>query len=270
MNGLPYYKRYPRDFIEGTIGLPFELKVTYSFVLDLIYMQGGNLPDDPRYIAGLLGVSVRKWNGLRLRLIEAGKLQVNGELLTNYRALSELKSLRKFQDNQREKASKPRNANKLPDATAKPKPSQPEPEPDIEELTTVSSLSSGNDETKPIDEISEAVAMYNATAKASGWPGVRILSKARRSALAARLRECDGLGGWRAALEKAQASNHCCGQNQRGWVANFDFLTRQSSFVKLMEGNYDNRPSGGRSGPIGTGSAMADAFAEVGRRRSGG
>ena len=26
------------------------------------------------------------------------------------------------------------------------------------------------------------------------------------------------------------------GQNDRGWTANFDFLTRQSSFAKLMEG----------------------------------
>ncbi|MBC8717497.1 hypothetical protein [Ochrobactrum sp. Marseille-Q0166] len=42
-------KPYPRDFIEGTIGMSFELKAAYRLVLDLIYMQGGNLPDDARY-----------------------------------------------------------------------------------------------------------------------------------------------------------------------------------------------------------------------------
>lgn len=84
MNGLPYYKRYPRDFIEGTIGMPFEVKAAYSIILDLIYMQGGNLPDDPRYISGLLGVSVRKWGALRLALIESGKITVNGDYLRNH------------------------------------------------------------------------------------------------------------------------------------------------------------------------------------------
>lgn len=111
MNGLPYYKRYPRDFVEGTLGMPFELKAAYSVVLDLIYMQGGKLPDDARYISGLLGVSVRKWNAIRTGLIECGKLQVGAGYLTNYRAIIELESLGKFQDKQRENRSRP-NKNK--------------------------------------------------------------------------------------------------------------------------------------------------------------
>ena len=111
MNGLPYYKAYPRDFIEGTIGMSFELKGAYRLVLDLIYMQGGNLPDDARYISGLLGVSVRKWNSFRDDLLSLGKIQVSGEFLTNYRALSELESLAKLQDKQAENRSRP-NKNK--------------------------------------------------------------------------------------------------------------------------------------------------------------
>lgn len=111
MNGLPYYKRYPRDLIEGTVGMPFELKVTYAFVLDLIYLQGGALPDDPRYISGVLGVSVRKWNSLRNALLETGKIQEQNGKLSNYRAIIELESLGKFQDKQRENRSRP-NKNK--------------------------------------------------------------------------------------------------------------------------------------------------------------
>ena len=133
MNGLPYYKRYPRDFIEGTIGMPFELKVTYSFILDLIYMQGGNLPDDPRYISGLLGVSVRKWNSLRSGLLEAGKIQtVEGDeigYLTNYRAVIEIESLAKLSRTQSEKRSRP---NKNKDLES-PQINHSEPEPDKED-----------------------------------------------------------------------------------------------------------------------------------------
>lgn len=126
MNGLPYYKAYPRDFIEGTIGMPFELKGAYRIVLDLIYMQGGRLPDDARYISGLLGCSVRAWKGYREALIEAGKIVVSGEFLTNERAEKELETLAKLQDKQRENGSKPKKANGL----QKPRLNHTEPEPE--------------------------------------------------------------------------------------------------------------------------------------------
>lgn len=113
MNGLPYYKAYPRDFVEGTIGMTFELKGAYRLVLDLIYMQGGNLPDDARYISGLLGCSVKKWNALRAALLETGKIVVKDAYLTNLRAITEIESLGKFQAKQSENASTPRNIKDL-------------------------------------------------------------------------------------------------------------------------------------------------------------
>ena len=124
-NGLPYYKAYPRDFIEGTIGLPFEIKCAYRVVIDLIYMQGGKLPDDARYISGLLGCSLRKWSALRDALILAGKLQASGGFISNYRADKEIETLAKLQDIQRQNASGPRKNKDL----QKPPLRQPEPEP---------------------------------------------------------------------------------------------------------------------------------------------
>lgn len=111
MNGLPYYKAYPRDFVEGTIGMPFEIKCAYRVVIDLIYMQGGKLPDDARYISGLLGCSLRKWKAIRSDLIARRKLHVSGEFLTNNRADKELETLTKYQENQAENARQP-NKNK--------------------------------------------------------------------------------------------------------------------------------------------------------------
>lgn len=124
MNGLPYYKAYPRDFIEGTIGMDFELKGAYRLVLDLIYMQGGNLPDDARYISGLLGCAVRKWKTIREELIARGKLVVVGDCLTNKRADNELEILRKFQEKQRENRAR---SNKNKDLQ-KPRSDHTEPE----------------------------------------------------------------------------------------------------------------------------------------------
>lgn len=142
MNGLPYYKAYPRDFIEATAGWPLDLKGAYRVVLDLIYLHGGRLADDPRFIAGNLGCSVRAWNGYRARLIQADKLQVIGECLANYRADKELESLRSFQEKQRENAAKPRKNNDIREATAKPKVSHTEP--DTEDSEANASDASGD------------------------------------------------------------------------------------------------------------------------------
>lgn len=101
MNGLPYYKAYPRDFIEGTIGMAFEEKAAYRLVLDLIYMHGGGLPDDPKYIAGVLGCSVRKWNSLREMLIKKDKLQCENKIISNFRASLEVDKLKIISDKNR-------------------------------------------------------------------------------------------------------------------------------------------------------------------------
>lgn len=129
-NSLPYYKRYPRDFIEGTIGLDLELKGAYSILLDLIYMQGGKLPDDERYISGLLGCRPAKWKRIRDLLLSMEKIEVRGGKITNSRANLELNALRSFSETQSKNASQLRKNNDLGKATAKPSLSQPEPEPE--------------------------------------------------------------------------------------------------------------------------------------------
>ena len=125
---LPYYKRFPRDFLEGTIGLSFEVKGAYAIVLDLIYMRDGRLPDDARYIAGQLGCSVRKWSAIRSELVEAGKLQVVGGIISNFRADYLTEESRKYQDKQAEIAGNPRRNKPLRQPQASQSESEPEPE----------------------------------------------------------------------------------------------------------------------------------------------
>lgn len=261
MNGLPYYKAYPRDFIEGTIGMPFELKGAYRLVLDLIYMQGGNLPDDARYISGLLGCTVRKWNSLRDQLVEMDKIQVNGECLTNYRAVIELETLAKLQDKQRENGSQPKKNKDL----AKPplNHTEPEPEPYREEDTNVSLYVS------PANDTADAVRIYNDAAAQAGWPSVQKLTPARSKAIRARMSDAGGIEGWKIAIEKASASDFLCGNTSNAWSGfGFDWITKQANFTKLMEGNYDNRSNNPRtnsphSKQPGFGSGTVDAFAAV-------
>lgn len=87
-----WYKRCGADFIHGTFSLSLEEKGAYSLCLDLIYDRGGPIPDDARWLAGICGVSVRKWNALRDRLISEGKLYAKDGSLSNSRADFELVS----------------------------------------------------------------------------------------------------------------------------------------------------------------------------------
>jgi len=87
----PWYKRYPSDFISGTLQLSCEEKGAYSVVLDLIYDRGGPVPDDPQWIARVCNLSTRRWNQIRRRLLELGKLSAGDGHLTNSRAERQLK-----------------------------------------------------------------------------------------------------------------------------------------------------------------------------------
>lgn len=120
---LPYYPRYTKNFLEATAGWPLELKGAYGVLLDLIYHHGGELPDDPHFIAGNLGCSVRKWNQLRGELLAKGKIisrltQDNLKIITNKRADKEAEKLRKYEDKQRENGRKAHENKDLAPATA--------------------------------------------------------------------------------------------------------------------------------------------------------
>lgn len=81
-----WYQRYGADFVAGTMALTLEQKGAYSLCLDLIYDRGGPIADDARWLAGVCGVSLRKWSSLREALITAGKLKATDGKLMNDRA----------------------------------------------------------------------------------------------------------------------------------------------------------------------------------------
>lgn len=88
------------------------------------------------------------------------------------------------------------------------------------------------------DETGKAVEVWNETARANGLPVCQKITTPRRAKLKQRLKSCGGLDGWRTACERVGASPFCRGENDRGWRANIDFLLRESSFVKVMEGAF--------------------------------
>jgi hypothetical protein len=90
----------------------------------------------------------------------------------------------------------------------------------------------------------EAVNLWNIAAPRHGWPTVRQLTSARVRALNQRL--ADGGDDFREALAKAEASSFLSGKTERSeqhrnWVLTFDTFIRESFFVRVLEGVYDDR-----------------------------
>ena len=109
---------------------------------------------------------------------------------------------------------------------------------------------------------------YDQAAERLGWQVCKSRNDTRRKKLAQRVEEAGGLKGWLAALEKAEASDFCMGRappqpGRPPFKLDVDFLLQQSSFVKLMEGRYDNRETG--PGPRGGGSFL-EAAARIAAR----
>lgn len=74
--------------------LSLEERGAYNTLLDLMYQRAGPVPDDDRWLAGWMKVSVRKWLAVREVLVREGKIIVRGDgksaVLTNARFDAEL------------------------------------------------------------------------------------------------------------------------------------------------------------------------------------
>lgn len=88
-------------------------------------------------------------------------------------------------------------------------------------------------------DLHEAVQLWNALADELDLVRAQTVNATRLKHLRARLAECGGIEGWRAALGRIRGSPFLLGQNERGWKADLDFVLQQKSFTRLMEGSYD-------------------------------
>lgn len=239
-----WYKRCGADFIHGTMMLTLEEKGAYSLCLDLIYDRGGPIPDDARWLAGVCGVSIRKWNVIRERLVSIGKLTIENGLISNSRAVFELVSTELSSRERAESGSKggrKRAENEagrneishLAKAELNHAPKQIREEEIREEVVEAAPQVRARPQ-----PVSEAVSIYNEAAKPIGWPIATTIGPDRQRAVGARLRE-HGLEGWRAAVTRAMTSPYLGHDPPTFFTLNW--LMKPGNFVKVIEGNYDRQ-----------------------------
>ena len=111
-----WYKRDPRDFLEGVQGMGPDLIGAYAVILDILYARHGEMPRDDRHLAGVLGCSIRKARSLTEQLLAIKKIEIEGGNVVNRRALREIKEREtnaKPTRNQRENSATLRENNNL-------------------------------------------------------------------------------------------------------------------------------------------------------------
>lgn len=118
----------------------------------------------------------------------------------------------------------------------------PEPEPEPNQSLNQNPTQPEPSQRDLVASVSKAVEGWNAMAGESGLVKVRSLTPARRTTLSARLKDI-GMDGWGEALAKVRASPFLCGREGGKWQASFDWLIEQGNFCKVLEGNYDAKPT---------------------------
>ncbi len=89
------------------------------------------------------------------------------------------------------------------------------------------------------DAAKEGFRMWNELAERCGLPKAEKLTDKRMRALGTRMRDAGSVQRFGEIIAKIEHIGWMCGDNDRGWRADLDFVCQQSSFVKLMEGAYE-------------------------------
>lgn len=75
--------------------------------------------------------------------------------------------------------------------------------------------------------------------------------------LRGRIREY-GIDTVLAAIGKVGGSSFLKGQNKRGWIISFDWFVKPNNFVKVLDGNYDDRRPPNQQGGASTSDRLID------------
>ena len=89
---------------------------------------------------------------------------------------------------------------------------------------------------------SQILELYNGLCESRGLRPIRSISGKRKTQTAARFKEY-GLSGFFDLFERTAASIFLCGGGERGWKADYDWLTAPTNMQKVLEGKYDDNQS---------------------------
>lgn len=111
----------------------------------------------------------------------------------------------------------------------------------------------GEREDESIKGLNEVIEEFNKTT----FSQIKKLTEARTSHIRARIKEY-GLQAVLDVIQKAEKSDFMHGKNKNQWSATLDWIMNQQNFLKILEGNYDNKISEDSPLPARKDVTMAD------------
>ena len=90
-----------------------------------------------------------------------------------------------------------------------------------------------------LPQFSTVMRSFN-TAFAGRLPQIKQMSPGRRKAVKARLEE-NGAQSLAVVMKNVSESEFLQGKNGHGWHADFDWIFRPANYLKILEGNYNNK-----------------------------
>jgi len=291
MSKAPAFQFYAADFLIGTFDMTAEQVGVYIRLLAFSWDKGP-LPKDTRTLASMAGLTPKKfqkaWEKVQEKWTETDAGWVNDRLEVQRKARD--KFSQKQAENGKKGAAKrwARHSHRHDVAIAKrcPKDSssvfsllssedQERDQAEERDLAQERDLAPerGGRRLTPLPSPQSLVEAWNSGTTAP-IPKCKELTPKRRTHALARLRDAP-IDTWRDVIARIEASAFCRGQNDRGWVATFDWLLQPETRVKVLEGKYDNRaptlvPSGGRAVDKTTRALEAAQIAIARHRASGG
>lgn len=88
------------------------------------------------------------------------------------------------------------------------------------------------------DQLERVMYLYNT--RCFSLPSIKSITDKRKATIKAMLKKYS-LEDIEELFKLAEASAFLRGDNDRGWVANFDWIMKESNAVKIFEGNYDDK-----------------------------
>jgi uncharacterized protein YdaU (DUF1376 family) len=240
-----WYPFYVGDYMRDTAQLSIIEHGAYRLLIDHYYSTGESLPDDEKQLYRICRAFDEQEQKAITKVLQLFfEHDVKAKVYTSKRIEKELEKKASI-SLKRSQAAKNKGKNKK--ANAKQMQSKCRA---IDDTSTSTSTSTVTTTSKNIDSCQLAVDAYNDFADDNNLSKVQKFTSTRKSRLKKRLKDCGGIDGWKHALETASKSDFLMGR-KTDWKIGFDFLLQESSFVKLMEGGYNNnKTKGNKNGKI--------------------
>lgn len=228
----PAFQFYPKDFLtdEDQAVMSLEEAGAYIRLMSSCWLKG-SLPSETTELARLCNATPRRMPKLWPAIARCFRQRADGRWI-HPRLEKERQKQKEFRERQAEKAvlrwEKSGNAaasrgQSREHALQSSISSTPVEEQEREQKTLPPLATTWNDLTSA--PLSKCVGISK---KRSGWLKARM---AERS-----------LDEWRTVISRIERSSFCRGQNDRGWVASFDWLIGSAdTALKVLEGKYDDR-----------------------------